>query len=70
MNRRQRVNTTQAAKYLGLSESTLEHWRVAGIGPAFYKIGRYVTYTVPDLDAHVEASRCTSTRDGRAARQP
>jgi hypothetical protein len=38
------LSTKEAAEWLGVSESTLNHWRVAGCGPAFVKLGRRVMY--------------------------
>jgi predicted DNA-binding transcriptional regulator AlpA len=41
-----------AATYLGVSQSTLEKWRVTGNGPRFVKIGsRLVGYDLADLDS-------------------
>lgn len=49
--------TSEAAKYLGVSKSTLEAWRVRGGGPVFLKYGnKAVRYRQPDLDAFQEMS--------------
>jgi len=46
------LRTLAAAAYLGISQSTLEKWRVMGQGPRFVKIGtRLVGYDQADLDA-------------------
>lgn len=49
------LNVCEAARYLNLSQSTLNHWRVIGGGPKFVKAGcgrnSRVTYRIVDLDA-------------------
>ena len=44
-----RMDTRNAALYLGLSEKTLAMWRCQGTGPAYIKPGR-VFYYKEDLD--------------------
>ena len=56
--------TKAAAERLGLSQRTLEKMRVAGTGPAFFKIGRLVAYTEKTLEEWVASRRRESTRDG------
>lgn len=55
-----RMDTKNAARYLGLREKTLAMLRSAGEGPAYVKRGR-VFYFKHDLDAWVQAGRVTST---------
>jgi len=43
------LNTTEAARYLGLGEGTLTKLRHYGGGPVFLKLGRRVTYDPRDL---------------------
>lgn len=43
--------TPQAASYLQLATSTLEHWRLEGRGPAFVRIGKQVRYRPQDIEA-------------------
>ena len=63
-----RLDTKNAASYLGLSEKTLAMMRCQGTGPRFIKRGR-VFYYQEDLDAWVaQAQRVTST--AQAKRQP
>lgn len=63
-----RLDTKNAATYLGLSEKTLAMMRCQGTGPRFIKRGR-VFYYQEDLDAWVaQAQRVTST--AQAKRQP
>jgi excisionase family DNA binding protein len=46
------LNTVQAAVELGLSKSTLEHWRTVRKGPPFFRVGpRCIRYRRADLDA-------------------
>ena len=44
------LTTREAASYLRLAITTLEHWRLEGRGPAFCKIGRQVRYRRADVD--------------------
>jgi predicted DNA-binding transcriptional regulator AlpA len=56
-----RMDTRNAAQYLGLSEKTLAMMRCNGTGPAFVKCGR-VFYYKADLDAWLASyDRVTST---------
>jgi hypothetical protein len=52
-----------AARWLGLSESTLEKWRLVGCGPPFRKFGRSVAYARADLEAWASINLRTSTSD-------
>ena len=54
--------TKAAAKRLGLSDRTLEKMRVAGTGPAFFKIGRLVAYTEKTLEEWIASRRRGCTR--------
>jgi predicted DNA-binding transcriptional regulator AlpA len=56
------VRAPEAAKYLGLSASTLAKLRMSGDGPTFAKLGRrVVVYRLADLDEWVTRSRRKST---------
>ena len=55
--------TETAARYLGLSVSTLEKWRVTGAGPTYRKHGRRVVYRQAELDAWSEAQTRRSTSE-------
>jgi hypothetical protein len=60
-----RLDTKNAAAYLGLSEKTLAMMRCQGTGPRFIKRGR-VFYYQEDLEAWVaQAERVTSTAQAR-----
>jgi hypothetical protein len=52
-----RLNTREAAKYLGLAPQTLVNWRARGRGPAFIRFSRSVFYSKSDLDNFVKQSR-------------
>jgi predicted DNA-binding transcriptional regulator AlpA len=57
-----RLRVSDAARYLGLSESTLAKMRLRGDGPPYAKAGaRVVVYAVADLDAYLNARRRIST---------
>lgn len=45
------LSTSQAAKYLGLSPSTLEKWRLLGKGPGWTRFGpKLVRYPLQELE--------------------
>lgn len=54
------VTTTEAAKHLNLSESTMEAWRLKGLGPVWMKFGRSVRYRVTDLENFIALSQKSS----------
>jgi hypothetical protein len=54
-------NTAEAAAYLGISKSTLEHYReTKGKGPRYSQNGRIIRYDDPDLDEWDESRKITS----------
>lgn len=56
------VATPEAAAYIGgIKPTTMEIWRVQGVGPRFIKCGRLVRYSVADLDAYLESQTRNST---------
>jgi excisionase family DNA binding protein len=59
------INEIEASDYLGLSERTLQKWRVVGGGPRFVKIsGRMIRYRRRDLNAWSEARlRANTSQD-------
>ena len=60
-----RLDTLNAARYLGLSVKTMAIMRSNGSGPSYIKLGR-VSYFKEDLDAWVaQAERVTSTAQER-----
>jgi predicted DNA-binding transcriptional regulator AlpA len=59
-----RLRTPEAAKYLGVGESTLEKWRCSGCGPEFERAGsRIVVYSISSLEAFLAARRASSTSE-------
>jgi predicted DNA-binding transcriptional regulator AlpA len=63
----QKLSAPEAARYLGLSPSTLSKRRVFGGGPKYLKLGRRVVYDTRDLDAWLDAHRRASTSDAGLA---
>jgi len=60
-----RLDTENAAAYLGLKPKTLAQMRCDGSGPKFIKRGR-IFYFKEDLDAWIDgAERCQSTAQAR-----
>ena len=58
------MRTPAAAEYIGLSESTVEKFRMTGRGPVYQKAGpKIVVYRIEDLDAWLEAGRRRSTSE-------
>ena len=51
MTNNQKLNTEEAASYLGIRPNTLEVWRCKHKGPRYSKIGTRVLYDVNDLEA-------------------
>ncbi|CAN5203034.1 hypothetical protein BH10PSE4_BH10PSE4_37160 [soil metagenome] len=60
------LRTSEAARFLGLSDRTLEKHRSYGTGPVYRKIGGRVVYTLDDLQAWSERGARTSTSDPNA----
>lgn len=44
------LRATEAAEFLGLARSTLEHYRWIGSGPIYRKHGGLVVYHIDDLN--------------------
>jgi excisionase family DNA binding protein len=57
------LNVAQAARYLGLSCSTLAKMRLNGSTPSFLKLGRRVLYRREDLDAWLASRLRRSTSE-------
>ncbi len=57
------LNAMAAARYLGLSTSTLAKMRLSGNTPAFLKLGRRVLYRRIDLEAWLESRLACNTTD-------
>jgi hypothetical protein len=52
-----RLNTHEAAQYLGLSPGTLRNWHLTRTGPPYYKIGRRCIYDRADLETFMQKNR-------------
>lgn len=59
------LRTQEAARFLGLSERTLEKHRTYGTGPIYRKLGGRVVYSVEDLQSWANRGLVTSTSDPR-----
>lgn len=59
------LRTQEAARFLGLSERTLEKHRTYGTGPIYRKLGGRVVYSVEDLQSWADRGVVTSTSDPR-----
>lgn len=59
------LSVMEAARFLGLSASTLNKMRVRGDGPPFSKCGRRVLYLMRDLSNWMAERRRQSTAEGR-----
>jgi hypothetical protein len=57
------LNTTEAAKYLGLSPHTLSKWRITGKGPPFHLLGRRCLYRPETLRVWSASKVRKSTSD-------
>jgi predicted DNA-binding transcriptional regulator AlpA len=55
----EKLNTTEAASYLGLKPGTLQIWRCLkrSPAPAYIKMGDRVFYLKKDLDDYIESQR-------------
>jgi predicted DNA-binding transcriptional regulator AlpA len=58
-----------AARFVGLSKSTLDKLRVSGGGPTYLQLGRRILYDLADLEAWLASKRCSSTSDKAAHRR-
>ncbi|MBI1686785.1 helix-turn-helix transcriptional regulator [Caulobacter hibisci] len=61
-----RLSTPEAARFVGLSNRTLEKHRSYGTGPVYEKIGGRVVYAVADLEAWLARGRRSSTSERTA----
>lgn len=59
-----KLRAPEAARYLGVSASTLAKWRLYGCGPPYSKLGSIVVYGIDDLSRFAAERRRTSTSDG------
>ena len=57
------LDTRSAAELTGLSKSTLEKWRVAGLHLPFIRAGRLIRYARSDIDAWMSSRKVLSTSE-------
>ena len=57
------VPAAEAAKLVGLSESTLAKLRLNGNGPVYCKLGRRVLYRPADLENWLQSRTTSDTSD-------
>ena len=60
------ITTAEAARVLGLSESTLAKLRLNGNGPVYCKLGRRVVYRTADLEEWLQSRTARDTSDADA----
>lgn len=60
------VTTEAAARFVGLSESTLAKLRLNGNGPIYCKLGRRVVYRPSDLEQWLQSRTTRDTSDADA----
>lgn len=58
-----KLPVSEAARYTGLSKSTLDKLRISGGGPTYLQLGRRILYDVADLEAWLTSKRRSSTSD-------
>lgn len=63
----QLVGEIVAARMLDAKPSTIQKWRVKGVGPRWVRVGRLVKYDVEDLKSWAESHKVNSTSEARAA---
>ena len=64
----------EASAIVGLHRRTLDRYRSSGKGPAYYKFGSRVRYTIEDIKAWAETRRVgprtVGNRRGAVAKKP
>ncbi len=55
------MTVREAARFLRISESCLNKWRLTGEGPPFIKLGAAVRYRRRDVEAWIDEQTRTST---------
>jgi hypothetical protein len=61
------LTTEQTAEVFGITQNTLEKWRVFGRGPKFVRVGRRIRYSPTDIAAYLAESTRTSTSAASAS---
>ena len=55
------LSAAEAAEYLRLTRSTIDHYRCSGAGPKYRKHGGRICYHIEDLDAWSASRRYVDT---------
>jgi predicted DNA-binding transcriptional regulator AlpA len=66
---RERLRAVAAAKYMGVSRSTLAKWRMKGEGPPYHRCGPRIVYYFQD-EIDVWLAECDRRSCGRKREQP
>ena len=64
-----KLNTAEAAEYLGVRPNTLEVWRCKHKGPRYSKIGSRVLYDMADLEAFFHSCSVSTLESPDAAQR-
>jgi excisionase family DNA binding protein len=64
------LSVQEAARFLGLSVSTLNKLRLTGGGPRFAKLGRRCLYDITDLKKWASERKRISTSEYQSTKQP
>ena len=51
------LSSQELADLLGVPKSTIDHWRAAGTGPTFSRLGKHVRYRESDVLAWADENR-------------
>lgn len=54
------LSREEAAEYLNVSTRQLKGQAVAGTGPAYYRVGKFVKYSLADIDNWLASQRVAS----------
>jgi predicted site-specific integrase-resolvase len=58
---KRRLDSSEAADFLGVLPATLANWRYAGRSPAFYRVGGKIIYDLKELEQWLEERRSVPT---------
>lgn len=56
------LDEQEAARFLKLSDRTLQTWRVKQVGPVYIKVGRTIRYRRRDLISWIDLNACGAMR--------
>lgn len=66
------LSEKEAAPFVGVSHSTMRRWRGDNIGPAYFRCGRIIRYTLAALKSFQKKHTVqpSSARDGKSSKTP